>query len=80
MFTYYVYELWRFIEPDVVELKFESDKEALDFWFDLYKDRRIDACFSITRLVEVDGVFHEEFIAMIKCSVMGVQTIKSHAL
>mgnify|MGYP003414631333 FL=1 len=80
MNTYFCYQLWHFIESDVVELKFENDKEAFDYWLRLYEEHKLDACFSITRLFEVDGVFHEDFIAMIKCCKNGVQVVKSHAL
>lgn len=80
MITYYCYQIWEFLKHDVVELKFENDKEAYDYWFGLYKDHRSDVCLSIARLVEVDGVRHEEFVALIKCSENGVQSIKSQAL
>lgn len=80
MNTYYCYTLWHFIESDVVELKFENDKEAFDHWLGLYQDYQLDCCLSITRLFEVDGVFHEEFIGMIKRAQIGIQFIKSHAL
>ena len=80
MNNYYCYQLWNFAEPDVVELPFENDKEAFDYWFGLVQGHRSDCCLSITRLFEVDGVFHEEFIVMIKRSEDGIQFIKSHAL
>ena len=80
MNTYFCYQLWHFIESVVVELKFENDKEAFDYWLRLYEKHELDACFSITRLFEVDGVFHEEFIGMIKRANNGLQFIKSHAL
>lgn len=80
MKTYYCYQLWHYIESDVVETKFESDKEAFDYWLHLYEEYKLDACFSITRLFEVDGVFNEVFLGMIKRSKNGLQFIKSHAL
>lgn len=80
MNTYYCYQLWHYIEPGVLELKFENDKEAIDYWLHFYEEFKIDACISITRLFEVDGVFHEEFLGMIKRAKNGVSFIKSHAL
>lgn len=80
MNTYYCYQLWHFIQSDCVELEFENDKEAFDYWLDLFQDHQLDCCLSITRLFEVDGVFHEEFICMIKCGQKGIQVIKSQAL
>ena len=80
MNTYFCYQLWRYFEPDVVELKFENDKEAFDYSLHLYEEYKLDACFSITRLFEVDGVFHEEFLGMIKQTKNGTQFFKSHAL
>lgn len=80
MNTYFCYQLWRYLEPDVFELKFEKDKEAFDYSLQLYEEYKLDVCFSITRLFEVDGVFHEEFLGMIKRTENGTQFIKSHAL
>ena len=80
MNTYYCYQLWRYIEPDVYEEKFKNDKEAFDYWLHLYEKLKLDACFSITRLFEVNGVFHEEFLGMITRGKNGTQFIKSHAL
>lgn len=80
MNTYHCYQLWHYIEPKVVELKFENDKEAFDYWLYLFEEFSSDACYSITRLFEVDGVFHEEFLGMIKRADNGIRFIKSHAL
>lgn len=80
MNTYYCYELWNYLEPDVSEKRFESDKEAFDYWIGLRKKLQADACFSITRLFEVKGVFYEDFICMIKCCKNGFQVVKSHVL
>lgn len=80
MNTYYCYTLWHYTEPDVAELKFESDREAFDHWLHFYDAHKLDACVSITRLVEVDGVSREEFLGMIKRAKNGIQLIKSHAL
>lgn len=80
MNTYYCYKMSRYLLPDVFELKFENDKEAFDYWLHLYEEYKVGACCSITRLFEVDGVFHEEFLGMIKQTEDGTQFIKSHAL
>lgn len=80
MNTYYCYQLWHFLEPSFVETPFMNDEEAFDYWFRLYEEHQLDCCLSITRLVEVDGVFHEEFIGMIKRAKDGIQFIKSHSL
>ena len=80
MNTYFCYQIWRYLKPDVSELKFENDKEAFDFWLYFCEQFELDACLSITRLFEVDGVFHEEFLGMIKQTKDGTQFIKSHAL
>lgn len=80
MNTYYCYQIWRYLEPDVCELKFENDKEAFDYWLQFYKEYKLNVCLSITRLFEVDGMFHEKFLGMIKQTKDGTQFIKSHAL
>ena len=80
MNTYFCYQIWRYLEPDVVGLKLENDKEAFDYWLPLYEQFKVGACTIITRLFEVDGVFHEEFLGIIKLAKDGTQVIKSHAL
>ena len=80
MNTYYCYELWENLKPDVAEMFFENDEEAFDFWLKLADEQQLRVCFSLTRLVEVDGVFHEEFLAMFRRGEHGVEIIKSHAL
>jgi hypothetical protein len=61
-------------------MKFESDKEALDFWVELYKKHRLNACFLIVRLAEVNGVFCDMFVGMIKRTENELVFIKSLAL
>ena len=80
MSIYHCYQLWSYLESDVVKLEFESDEDAFDFWFGIYNERKSDVCLSIARLVKIDGVFHEEFIGMIMSAQNGIRFIKSHAL
>lgn len=80
MNTYYCYELWEHLKPDFTEMFLENDEEAFDFWLKLTDEHQLRACFSLTRLVEVDGVFHEEFLAMFRRGEHGLEIIKSHAL
>lgn len=80
MNTYFCYQLWRNLEPDVFELKFENDKEAFDYWLHFCEEYKLDACLSITRLFEVEGEFHEEFLGMIKQTKDSTQLFKSRAL
>ena len=80
MSKYYCYTLWKFLEPSVSEMDFKEDQEAIDFWFILADKHTPTACMSITRLDEIEGVFHEEFIAMFRHGVNGMDIIKSHAL
>lgn len=80
MNTYYCYELWDHLKPDVTEIFFENDEDAFDFWLTLINEHQLSACFSLTRLVEVDGVFHEEFLAMFRRGEHGLEIIKSHSL
>ena len=80
MYKYYCYEIWDFIEPNVTEKAFENDNEALLFWLGISEEHQLTCCFSITRSFQVDGVFHEEFIAMFRRGEHGLDIIKSHAL
>ena len=80
MSTYRCYILWEFLEHYVSEKEFENSKEAVDFWVKLADEHVPTACMSITRLVEVDGVYYEDFVALIKRGVNGLEMIKSHAL
>lgn len=80
MNTYFCYTLWEFLEPDVSEMEFENDKEAIDFWARLANEHVPTACMSITRLVETDSVFYEDFVAMFRRGLYGLDIIKSHAL
>lgn len=80
MSTYFCYTLWEFLEPDVSEMEFENDKEAVDFWVRLAGEHVHTACMSITRLVEVDGVYYEDFVALFRRGINGLEMIKSHAL
>lgn len=80
MSTYFCYTLWDFLEPDVTEQDFENDEEAIDFWSRLADEHCPTACMSITRLVEVNGVKYEDFVALFRRGVNGLEIIKSHAL
>lgn len=80
MKNYRCYTLWLYVEPDVSEKSFENDQEAIDYWVRLADEVTPSACISITRLVEVDGVFYEDFIAMFRRGINGLDIVKSHAL
>lgn len=80
MSTYYCYILWEFLEPNVTVKVFENDQEAIDFWVRLADEHTPSACMAITRLVEADFVFYEDFVAMFRRGLNGLDIIKSHAI
>ena len=80
MNTYFCYTLWEFLEPNVSEMEFENDQEAIDFWARLADEHTPTACMAITRLVETDSVFYEDFVAMFRRGLNGLDIIKSHAI
>lgn len=80
MITYACYQIWDYLDQEITEMPFENDKEALDFWLKLADDIQCANCYSLTRLSTVNGISHEEFIAMFRQGKDGLEIMKSQAL
>lgn len=80
MKNYRCYQLWDFIEPDVVEMKFKDDQDALGYWLGTAVSLNARACCSIVRVDEINGVSSETFIAMFRQGQKKMEMIKSKAV